>query len=189
MTKVTFAFVKNTEFYAIFSWIIRWFERLTGGPDASHAVVMFNLQNETMIAESVWPKSRVFPATSSYKKKYKIVESYTLDCKYPPAVVLSKLRCMVEDKPYSLSQNIFIGVCGLLVQFINPAKWSFLENKKFNGRARLNCTEVQMITLQELFGHNLSENPDNYSLGEARAEVLKVKFSQTKGQVDDLSIS
>lgn len=170
MTKVGFAFVKNTRWYAVAGALIRWFERLTTGLDASHCqVIVYDGDNE-LIIESVWPKSRITGQTNHYT----VVEQYNFEVDKSVEDILNFARQHIEGKPYSFLQNGWIGLTGLLMAWLKIQVWQ-IENVDVNGRYRQNCSEAQVMMAQYCLGVHPTEGLDDYSVGEAR-DLIKSVF-------------
>lgn len=173
-TFVRFGFVKNKRWYALFSWIIQWFERYTTGLSASHSFVqIFVVDNgESVIAESIWPVGRVAPV-GKYFSKYELVEYYDFHINRPSSEMIKWCRENIEGKKYSLSQNVFIGAIGLIMKMFNWNNWD-AEKYEFNGRQILNCTEAQVMFAAKFLGVIPTEGFDDFSVGEARDFIKSV---------------
>lgn len=173
MTKVTFIYAKNVKWYAIFGSIIRWFERITTGLDASHCMVEISFSSEVFLVESVFPKGRILN-NPNYKSKYKVVESFTFHTEKSLEDILNYCRNNIENKPYSLWQNLELGFLGLIVDALKFKNWSYKEQLELNGRNVQNCSEAQIMIAQYLFNIHPNEGLDQYSVGEARDLIYSI---------------
>jgi len=173
MTKVRFMYAKNIHTFALFGHIIRWFERLTTGLDASHCMVEISYGEDSFIVESIFPRGRIVK-NYQYSSKYKIVESFEFKTEKPLEDILNYCRAHIENRPYSLWQNIELGFLGLIVDALKYKNWSYKERLELNGRHVQNCSEVQIMIAQYLFNIHPTEGLDQYSVGEARDLIYTI---------------
>lgn len=173
MTQIRFMYAKNIHTFALFGHIIRWFERLTTGLDASHCMVEITCDSDCFIVESIFPKGRIVK-NYDYKNKYKIVESFTFHTEKSLEEILNYCRTHIENKPYSLWQNIELGFLGLIVDALKFKNWSYKEQLELNGRNVQNCSEVQIMLAQYIFNIHPTEGLDQYSVGEARDLIYSI---------------
>lgn len=168
-TIVILGYARPRSRLTIFSKIIRMYEKYMHGLDASHAYI--EIEND--IIESTYPKGRRI-AKDEWLRHYEIVESYKFDINENYILIINWVDKNIVDKLYSLTQNIVIGATGLILQVVNPKKWSFIEKLEFNGRCRQNCTEAQIMFLAKFMKIYPTEGFDNFSVGEARDLVKDV---------------
>lgn len=178
MTKVEFVYVKNVKWYAIFGRLIIFFEKMLGGIGASHCQVKVYNDVEYFTVESVWPRGRILFNDKS--SKYKSVESFIFESDKSFKDILEFSRSKIEKKPYSLMQNIYLAWAGIIVDYFKFKIFKFLEQVEFNGRAKHNCSEAQLIIAEYLFNVTPTEGLDNYSVSEARNFIYQVYLLRGK---------
>ena len=79
MTVITFIYVKNLKWYALFGHIIRIYERYMADLDASHSCVEVKEYPEASNIyriESVYPVGKI-SKNKNFKSKYQTVEEYS----------------------------------------------------------------------------------------------------------------
>jgi hypothetical protein len=62
-----------------------------------------------------------------------------------------------------------------------------IENREFNGRVELNCTEAQIMILAKFLNVTPTEGFDNFSVGEARDLIKSVWLLKGAKNVNSLS--
>jgi len=169
LTVIRFGYSKNIRWYALAGWIIRLFEKWTTGLDASHCYVDVFIPGHDNVyrIESIWPEGRI-SKNRDWSDHYRTVVYY--DFYYDGNIndVLEWCKNNIVKKKYSLAQNLFTGLSGIVLQILSPKNWSFIEKIEFNGRNVQNCSEAQIMILAKFFNMMPTEDFDNLSVGEAR---------------------
>lgn len=176
MTIISFGYCKNIKWYAIFSRLIVLFEKINGSIGASHCYVdvykevgsskLFDVYR----VESIWPKGRVV-VNQDHSKKYKDVASYKFLINHNSDEVIKWCENRIAGVPYSFGQNVFLALCNLIIQTLRLKNWTWLESIEFNGRARQNCTEAQMLIMAKYLNFYPTEGYDNFSVSEAHDTI------------------
>lgn len=168
MILLKFGYAKNKRWYAVFSHIIRIFERLSSGIDASHCYVELIDGNMNFRIESVYPKGRI-TLNGNFDKKYDDVEYYYFKTEKTIFESLEWFEKNIKHKEYSISQNVLLGLAN-----IASVIFSKIEFIEFNGRAKQNCTEAQIMALEHFLNIYPTEGLDNFTVSEARNLVKSV---------------
>lgn len=168
MIILKFGYVKNKRWYAIFSHIIRFFERLSGGIDANHCYVEFIKGEYNYRVESVYPYGRI-TINGNYSKKYEDVETYYFMIDKDMHEAMTWCSQFIEKKEYSIVQNIYLFFANIL-----SALCSKVEYLEYNGRHKQNCTEAQIMILAQFLNIYPTEGLDNFTISEARNLVRDV---------------
>ena len=185
MTIIRFGYCKNIKWYAIFGYAIRLYERYISGLDASHAFVEISDGIEVYRIESVFPHGKI-SKNADFSSKYKTVEEYSFTSNSSMLEIIGWAKANIQGKKYSFSQNIGLAVIGLVMKLFKSSNWD-IENREFNGRVELNCTEAQIMVLAKFLNVIPTEGFDNFSVGEARDLIKSVWLLKGAKNVDSLS--
>jgi hypothetical protein len=165
MTKYYLGFFHNKTNVAPFARLIEWVERRSSSHCEIIAVDDYDIKNAVCYG-SVWPKSRSISLTEM-KLKYETQIFIPLNL----AVTDQQARIILEslmNKPYSLTQNIIIGI-----KILCEGLSGFLSGVKLNLSRCLNCTELAGIFMQEACNYRFSQSVEALSLTEVESIGLK----------------
>jgi hypothetical protein len=163
-----FGYVKNKRWYAIFSHIIRLYERLNDGIDANHCYVELISESVVYRVESVYPHGKI-TLNGNFSKKYDDVETYLFRVDENIEDAIKWCKQHIEKKEYSIMQNIYLVFANLL-----SVLCSSVEFVEYNGRHKQNCTEAQIMILAKFLNIYPTEGLDNFSIKEAHQLVKDV---------------